>query len=41
MWMSEWHIRCAAISRAEPKKERKSWCYLLEIMTALGASLMK
>jgi hypothetical protein len=40
-WMSEWCIRSTATFRAKLKKERKSWCYLLEIMTALGVSLIK
>jgi hypothetical protein len=39
--VSEWYIRNTATPRAELKKERKSWFYLLEIMTALGASLVK
>jgi hypothetical protein len=39
--MSEWRTHSTAISRVELKKERKSWFYLLEIMTALGASLIK
>jgi hypothetical protein len=37
--MSEWHIHSIATSQAKLKKERKPWCYQLEIMTALGASL--
>jgi hypothetical protein len=39
--MSEWRIHSTATSWAELKKERKPWCYLLEIMIALGASLIK
>jgi hypothetical protein len=34
-------IRNTTNSRAEPKKEQKPWCCLLEIMTTLGASLIK
>jgi hypothetical protein len=30
-----------ATSRAKPKKERKLWYYLLEIMTTWDASLIK
>jgi hypothetical protein len=40
-WMSEWSIRSTATSQAKPKKERKMCCCLLEIMTTLGASLIK
>jgi hypothetical protein len=39
--MSEWQIHSIAISRAELKKELKPWCCPLEIMIALGASLIK
>jgi hypothetical protein len=38
--MSEWQIHSIAISRAE-LKELKPWCCPLEIMIALGASLIK
>jgi hypothetical protein len=38
--MSEWRIRSTATSQAELKVQ-KPWCYLLEIMTASGASLIK
>jgi hypothetical protein len=39
--MSEWRICSTTTSWAELKKERKLWCYLLEIMIALSASLIK
>jgi hypothetical protein len=35
----EWRIGSTATSRAEPK-EQKLWCCLVEIMAALGASLI-
>jgi hypothetical protein len=38
--MSEWRIHSTDTSRAE-LKELKSWCCLLEIATALGASPTK
>jgi hypothetical protein len=39
--MSEWRIHSTTTSQGELKKERKPWFYLLEIMTAWDASLIK
>jgi hypothetical protein len=39
--MSKWHIHNTATSRAELKKERKTWYCLLEITTTWDASLIK
>jgi hypothetical protein len=39
-WMNGWRIHSNGTSQAEPKKERKPWCCLLEIMTAVDGHKM-